>query len=141
MSALLSRLDGVREVGRGRWRARCPAHGSKGGTLSVREESDGRTLVYCFAGCTVSEIVGAVGLELTALFPEKRLADRIAPAGLPRAEVADYAGTMHADALRLACIAAAHQDGKVDFTAAETGLIFEIAGRASYIERRLRGRC
>ena len=32
---------------------------------------DGRVLVHCFAGCGVSEILGAVGLDFDALFPPK----------------------------------------------------------------------
>jgi hypothetical protein len=68
---LLSRLDHVKPVGRGRWRARCPSHGSRGGTLAIREESDGRVLVHCHALCPVEAVLGAVGLDFDALFPEK----------------------------------------------------------------------
>ncbi|MDP2867589.1 hypothetical protein [Methyloversatilis sp.] len=32
---------------------------------------DGRALLKCFAGCTVHEVVQAVGLSLSDLFPEK----------------------------------------------------------------------
>jgi hypothetical protein len=69
---LLSRLDGVQ--GRGpRWRAICPAHESRHRTrtLAVFEADDGRVLVKCHAGCEVSAIVGALGLDLTDLFPPK----------------------------------------------------------------------
>jgi hypothetical protein len=69
---LLSRLDGVQ--GRGpRWRAICPAHESRHRTrtLAVFEADDGRVLVKCHAGCDVSAIVGALGLDLTDLFPPK----------------------------------------------------------------------
>lgn len=69
---LLSRLDGVQ--GRGpRWRAICPAHESRHRTrtLAVFEADDGRVLVKCHAGCDVSSIVGALGLDLADLFPPK----------------------------------------------------------------------
>lgn len=69
---LLSRLDGVQ--GRGpRWRAICPAHESRHRTrtLAVFEADDGRVLVKCHAGCDVSAIVGALGLDLADLFPPK----------------------------------------------------------------------
>jgi hypothetical protein len=69
---LLSRLDGVQ--GRGpRWRAICPAHESRHRTrtLAVFEADDGRVLVKCHAGCDVSSIVGALGLDLSDLFPTK----------------------------------------------------------------------
>jgi len=68
--ALLSRLDAVRQVGAGRWRARCPAHNGKNrDVLSVGESPDGVVLVKCFHGCSAEEVVGAVGLELTDVFP------------------------------------------------------------------------
>jgi hypothetical protein len=67
---LLAKLDGVRQVAPGRWRAKCPAHnGENPSVLSVGETSDGTTLIKCFAGCNVAEVVSAVGLELHDLFP------------------------------------------------------------------------
>jgi hypothetical protein len=67
---LLDKLDAVRQVAHGRWRARCPAHdGKNSNVLSIGETSDGTTLVKCFAGCNVSDVVSAVGLELSDLFP------------------------------------------------------------------------
>lgn len=73
IDALLSHLDKVRHSGQGRWMARCPAHGDKGPSLSVREMPDGRVLVHCFAGCAVHEVLGAVGMEIDALFPARDL--------------------------------------------------------------------
>ena len=68
---LLDRLDAMRQVGHGRWRARCPAHDGKNrDVLSIGEANDGTVLVKCFHGCTASEIVKAVGLELHDLFPK-----------------------------------------------------------------------
>ena len=69
--ALLSRLDGVRRTGAGRWLARCPGHEDKSPSLSVREMDDGRILLHDFAGCDVEQILGAVGLTFDALFPER----------------------------------------------------------------------
>ena len=74
MSALdgfLSRLDRVKKTGPNRWVALCPAHEDRSPSLSVRELDDGRILVHCFADCGVEEILGAVGLDFDALFPEK----------------------------------------------------------------------
>lgn len=67
----ISRLDKVKSSGRGNWTACCPAHEDRHPSMTIREADDGRVLVHCFAGCSVDEIVGAVGLELGALFPEK----------------------------------------------------------------------
>lgn len=69
--ALLSRLEQVRHASAGRSQACCPAHADKRASLSIRELEDGRTLVHCFAGCSVEEVLAAVGLTFDALFPEK----------------------------------------------------------------------
>lgn len=73
LEVLLSRLDGVRASGRG-WVAKCPAHTDRSASLSLAEGRDGRALVKCFAGCEVLDVLGAVGLELADLFPQ-RIAD------------------------------------------------------------------
>ena len=49
--------------------ARCPAHGDRSASLAVREGTDGRVLLHCFAGCTFNEIVAALHLEPRQLFP------------------------------------------------------------------------
>lgn len=68
---LLSKLDGVKRTGEGRYLARCPAHQDKRASLTIRETDDQKTLVHCFAGCSVHEIVSAVGLEISDLFPPR----------------------------------------------------------------------
>ena len=68
---LVARLEGVRRSGERRWTARCPAHGDKGPSLSVREGDDGRVLLNCFAGCTFPDIAKALGLEARQLFPPR----------------------------------------------------------------------
>jgi hypothetical protein len=55
----------------GSWTAQCPAHEDKSPSLSVRETEDGRVLVHCFGGCEVNAVLGAVGMDLTDLFPER----------------------------------------------------------------------
>jgi hypothetical protein len=75
---LLSVLDGVRKSGRG-YIAKCPAHEDRSASLSIAEGHDGRVLLKCFAGCSISEILRALGLEIAALFPV-RLVDT-SPAG------------------------------------------------------------
>ena len=58
---LLARLEGVRPAGPHSWVARCPAHDDRDPSLSVSVKG-GRILLYCFAGCTPDEVLGAVGL-------------------------------------------------------------------------------
>ena len=66
----VSRLDRVIERGSGQWSARCPAHDDRSPSLSIRETEDGRTLLHCFAGCTVSDVLASVGLGLSDLFAD-----------------------------------------------------------------------
>lgn len=68
---LLSRLEGVRRSGDG-WRANCPnGHAKARGSLSITEADDGRILLACFACHDTPAILGALGLELADLFPER----------------------------------------------------------------------
>jgi hypothetical protein len=69
---LLGRLERVRQAGPGRWIARCPAHEDKGPSLSIRELDDGRVLLNDFGGCETSDVLAAVGLTFSDLFPERR---------------------------------------------------------------------
>lgn len=70
-AVLLSRLEGVRQHGKG-WRANCPnGHNKTKGSLSIACADDGRVLMHCFACHDVQGILSAVGLELSDLFPER----------------------------------------------------------------------
>lgn len=70
---VLTRLDRVRKAGAG-FNARCPAHEDRTASLSVTAGTDGRLLLHCFAGCSVHDVLGAIGLTISDLFP-RRLAD------------------------------------------------------------------
>lgn len=76
VACFLDRLDRVRQVGPGRWTARCPSHDDKSPSLSIRETDDGTILIKCFAGCGAADVVAAVGMTLADLFPDK-LSDHI----------------------------------------------------------------
>lgn len=65
----LERLERYRRTGDGKWQACCPAHEDHTPSLSVREEEGGLLLIHCFAGCSPDDIVTAVGLSLSDLFP------------------------------------------------------------------------
>ncbi len=67
---ILSRLHRVKRTGEGRWLAICPAHDDKSASLSLCH-NDGKTLIHCFAGCSVHEVVSAIGLEISDLFPPR----------------------------------------------------------------------
>lgn len=74
---LLSRLDGVRSAGNGRWYARCPAHDDRKPSLSIRD--DGEILIYCFVGCSSDDVLSAVGLEWRDLYPDPWECARLRP--------------------------------------------------------------
>lgn len=83
---LIARLDGVRARGADQWSARCPGplheRGDRSGGLGVKQIDD-RVLIFCHAGCSPLEIVGAIGLDLRDLF-EKRVTDTaVAPVRQP----------------------------------------------------------
>lgn len=68
---LISRLAKVKRTGKDSWIACCPAHSDRTPSLTVRELEDGRILVHCFSGCAAVDVVAAVGLEMTDLFPDR----------------------------------------------------------------------
>jgi hypothetical protein len=75
---LLNQLAKVKRTGKESWVACCPAHADKNPSMTITEKDDGRVLLHCFAGCSVDEILGSVGLTFDDLFPE-RLPDPYAP--------------------------------------------------------------
>lgn len=66
----LNRLDGVKRCGSNEYQAICPAcrHDSK--KLYVSAGDGGRILIDCKHGCAPAEIVAAMGLKTSDLFPE-----------------------------------------------------------------------
>lgn len=72
LEVLLSRLRGVRPSSLTTGRAVCPAHGTgRKQTLAYRELDDGRVLVHCFAECDPLDILAALGMDMSDLFPRR----------------------------------------------------------------------
>jgi hypothetical protein len=65
---VIDRVAGLKQVGDGRWISRCPAHEDKSPSLSIRETSEGRVLLHCFAGCETGDVLAAIGLSFGDLF-------------------------------------------------------------------------
>lgn len=66
---ILSRLDGVR--GREpKWMAKCPAHEDRHASLSIRLNDNGKVAIHCFTGCSGRDIMRAINLGLSALYPD-----------------------------------------------------------------------
>ena len=72
--SFLQHLSKVKRTGADRWIACCPAHDDKTPSLAIRQTADGVVLIRCFAGCAAHEIVAAVGMNLSDLFPPKDFA-------------------------------------------------------------------
>lgn len=51
----------------------CPAHKDDKASLCISEGRDGKVLLYCFAGCSVNEILSSVGLSLKDISNVKEL--------------------------------------------------------------------
>ncbi len=67
----LNRLDKVRRMGEGRWIACCPAHGDKHPSLNIKLSDGDVILLQCRSGgCSAYDIVSAVGMNLSDLFPK-----------------------------------------------------------------------
>lgn len=69
VGVLLKRLHGVRKTPRG-WNARCPAHDDRDPSLSVSVGDNGAVLVHCFSGCPAGDVLAAVGLQFSDLYPD-----------------------------------------------------------------------
>ncbi|APW47067.1 hypothetical protein [Rhodoferax antarcticus] len=135
---VLSRLEKVRQRQPGQWSARCPAHADKGPSLSVRESPDGGVLIHCFAGCTAGEIVDAMGMELSELFPPR---DR--PPGAPkrtqRLLSAGQALDLLAAESQLVAIAAGNVGYGVKLTEADTTRVLKAAGIINFLRDQSKG--
>jgi len=70
LQQLLTNLQKVRRTGKDTWVACCPAHGDKNPSMTVTA-SPSTILVHCFAGCGIEEILGAVGMCVSDLYPER----------------------------------------------------------------------
>lgn len=72
---ILSALAKYRQTAPGRWLGSCPGplhkRGDRNMSLSIGETAEGAALVHCFAGCETADILRALGLEMSDLFPPK----------------------------------------------------------------------
>ena len=107
---LLKLLHRVQSPGQGQWSASCPTsthkHGDRSRCLSIKELSDGRLLLKCFAGCDNEDVLSAVGLSFSDLYPDKRESDHGQPARWPARDllivISDEAMVVHIAAEQLA---------------------------------------
>lgn len=119
----VSRLDKVRRVGPGRYIACCPAHADKSPSMNAREVDDGRILIICRAGCSSGEILAAMGLEFSDLFPERLPEQRYRPLK-PAFPAADVLAALRNEALIVSVLAANQAHGtKVSMADRERAMV------------------
>lgn len=75
MATIQAALKHVRRASGG-FTALCPAHPDRNSSLSVGRGRDGRITVKCFAGCSVTEVMSAIGLPMSMLFADGPRAHR-----------------------------------------------------------------
>ncbi|MCK4601367.1 MAG: hypothetical protein KAU28_02805, partial [Phycisphaerae bacterium] len=112
VQAILSRLKKVKGAGHGKWSALCPAHADKKPSLSVGLGDNGKVLLHCHAGCDVKDIIAAIGLKESDLFPDK-------PITAPKPKVV----------------------ARYDYTDADGNLLYQVVRRSdkSFAQRRPNG--
>lgn len=66
----LSKLNKLKQIKQGSWRACCPAHSDSDPSLNIDIGEDGRLLIHCWAGCANLDIISAVGLDWGSLYPD-----------------------------------------------------------------------
>ena len=66
---LLSATGGKPRRSGSQWMARCPAHSDRRPSLSLRTTDDGVVLLHCFAGCATGDVLSALGLAFSDLYP------------------------------------------------------------------------
>ena len=74
LDTILPHLRKVKKTGTG-YLACCPAHDDKSPSMTMTER-DGVVLIHCFAGCSIDEIMGAIGVDASELFPPRESAGK-----------------------------------------------------------------
>jgi len=69
---ILNRLYKARRIREGEYMATCPAHSDKKFSLHLTL-ADSKILMKCHAGCTIEQIVDALGIDMTDLFIDNLL--------------------------------------------------------------------
>ncbi len=70
LNTLLSRLDKVKRIGDGRYKAICPAHDDHSPSLAIKTDMD-RLLIHCLAGCEPLDVLGVIGMDFADLMGDK----------------------------------------------------------------------
>jgi hypothetical protein len=81
----------------------------------VREGEDGRVLLHCFGGCSTSDVLGAIGMDMSDLFPpdDKRREVTGKPSMKPAFFASDLMRIIHFEALVVQIVAYDIAHGKL----------------------------
>jgi hypothetical protein len=99
-SRVVNRRGGQPRGSNARLRARCPVHGSRGGTLAVSQGPAG-ALVKCHAQCETADVLAALGLSWQHLFDQPRERKAGWKPRRPGPSPAEHAGRVIARAIHL----------------------------------------
>jgi CHC2-type zinc finger protein len=124
MNKILTHLERVKQTGSGRWIACCPSHQDKSPSLAIRDDN-GKILLRCFAGCSVFEIVSAIGMNLSDLFPESGEYSKLVTNPFP---AVDVLRCIQSEATYVAITAARMAQGGT-LTQSDKGRLMKAAGR------------
>ena len=73
---VLSKLDGVKQVGSNKWKAKCPVHNDNNPSMTVSVK-DNKVLCYCFScQATGKDVAEAIGLPVSSLFADSLQVDK-----------------------------------------------------------------
>ena len=138
IDTILAQLSKVRQRQPGQWSACCPAHADKGPSLSVRENPDGSVLLHCFAGCPVSDVVAALGLELSDLFPPRERPPEL-QRRIPRLLTAAQALELLSDNATLVAVAAGNVGHGITLSPKDCDDVIQAAGYINWIRHEAMG--
>lgn len=134
---ILERLEMVRERQPGQWSARCPAHGDRTPSLSVREAPSGAVLMNCFAGCSIERIAFSLNLQLSELFPPRERGGR-EPRRIARVLTAEQALEILVAEITFAAVLASNMARGLTLTESDHQRLISCAARLGAIAREVK---
>jgi len=138
IEVILLLLHRIQQRQPGQWSACCPAHADKAPSLSVRETPEGSVLLHCFAGCSVTEVVAELGLQMSDLFPPRQLCGR-EPKRTSRLLTAGQALELLDREANLVAVVAANVHRGVKLTQDDLNRITQAAGRINWVRKESMG--
>ena len=101
LEPILQRLEKVKRIKSGVFKACCPAHDDKTPSLEIKDAGD-KALMICRAGCTFDEIRAMIGMDKHEFFADGKAPKQAAP-GVSTRDVAEAVSFELAVAYVVAC--------------------------------------